>query len=66
MEDIMFFGGSRVALKACRVRMTKKCAWCDTIMEQGDDDAPVTHGICAACRDLALADADARYPKEER
>ncbi len=26
------------------------CAWCQRVLSGGDDDAPVSHGICANCR----------------
>jgi len=28
---------------------TIRCAWCGLLIQQGDDNAPVSHGICPEC-----------------
>jgi len=31
------------------VKFKRVCAWCKTVMDEGDPEAPVSHSICPEC-----------------
>lgn len=35
--------------------LTVQCAWCQTILHQGDPTQPVTHGMCPDCMNKFLS-----------
>lgn len=40
------------------------CMDCKTVTQEGDPDAPVSHGLCEKCFKLRMAEID-RHPKRE-
>jgi len=47
----------RIKAEQIKLKMHRKCAWCSSVIEQGEPGALTSHGLCEACAEAFLKQA---------